>query len=53
MRTKFSEDVVLHTDLKANPGWVVKHVAQVHRPVLLTRIQSAIPPEELIPSLRP
>jgi prevent-host-death family protein len=34
--TKFSEDVVPLTDLKANPGRVVKHVSDVHRPVLLT-----------------
>lgn len=33
---KFSEDLVALTDLKANPGRVVKHVNQVHRPVLLT-----------------
>jgi len=36
MSTKFSEDVVPLTDLKTNPGRVVKHVAEVHRPVLLT-----------------
>jgi prevent-host-death family protein len=36
MRTKFTEDVVPLTDLKTNPGRVVKHVAEVHRPVLLT-----------------
>lgn len=36
MGTKFSEDVVPLTDLKVNPGRVVKHVAEVHRPVLLT-----------------
>ena len=36
MNTKFSEDVVPLTDLKANPGRVVRHVAQAHRPVLLT-----------------
>ncbi len=33
---KFSEDVVPLTDLKVNPGRVVKHVTDVHRPVLLT-----------------
>ena len=33
---KFSEDVVPLTDLKVNPGRVVKHVADAHRPVLLT-----------------
>ena len=36
MRTKFSEDVVPLTDLKVNPGRVVKHAADAHRPVLLT-----------------
>jgi prevent-host-death family protein len=36
MRTKFTEDVVPLTDLKTNPGRIVKHVAEVHRPVLLT-----------------
>jgi prevent-host-death family protein len=36
MNTKFSEDVVPLTDLKINPGRVVKHVTDVHRPVLLT-----------------
>lgn len=33
---KFSEDVVPLSDLKANPGRVLKHAAEVHRPVLLT-----------------
>jgi len=36
MGTKFSEDVVPLTDLKINPGRVVKQVSEVHRPVLLT-----------------
>ena len=36
MGTKFSEDVIPLTDLKVNPGRVVKHAAQAHRPVLLT-----------------
>ncbi|WP_177419563.1 type II toxin-antitoxin system Phd/YefM family antitoxin [endosymbiont of Lamellibrachia barhami] len=36
MSTKFSEDVVPLTELKINPGRVVKHVAEAHRPVLLT-----------------
>jgi prevent-host-death family protein len=36
MNTKFTQDVVPLTDLKANPGKIVKHVADVHRPVLLT-----------------
>ncbi len=34
--TKFSEDVVPLSDLKANPGRVVRQVAQTRRPVLLT-----------------
>ncbi len=36
MNTKFTQDVVPLTDLKANPGRIVKHVAEAHRPVLLT-----------------
>ena len=36
MRTKFSEDVVPLTDLKVNPGRVIRHSANAHRPVLLT-----------------
>ena len=36
MSTKFSEDVVPLTDLRANPGRVMKHVSEAHRPVLLT-----------------
>lgn len=36
MATKFSEDVIPLSDLKVNPGRVVKHVNQVHRPALLT-----------------
>jgi prevent-host-death family protein len=36
MAIKFSEDVVPLTDLKANPGRVVRHVAEASRPVLLT-----------------
>ena len=36
MRTRFSEDVVPLTDLKVNPGRVVRHAANAHRPVLLT-----------------
>ena len=36
MAIKFSEDVVPLTDLKVNPGKVVKHVAKAHRPTLLT-----------------
>lgn len=36
MGIKFSEDLVPLSDLKVNPGRVVKHVAEAHRPVLLT-----------------
>lgn len=36
MRTKFSEDVVPLTNLKTNSVRVVRQVADVHRPVLLT-----------------
>jgi prevent-host-death family protein len=36
MDTKFSEDIIPLTDLKVNPGRVVKHVTDAHRPVLLT-----------------
>lgn len=36
MATKFSEDVVPLTDLKVNPGRIVKHTRESGRPVLLT-----------------
>ncbi|MBI4844265.1 MAG: type II toxin-antitoxin system Phd/YefM family antitoxin [Nitrospirae bacterium] len=36
MATKFSEDVVPLSDLKINPGKVVSHVSETHRPILLT-----------------
>ncbi len=36
LSVKFSEDVVPLTDLKVNPGRVVRHAAEAHRPVLLT-----------------
>ena len=36
MSIKFSEDVIPLTDLKVNPGRVVKHATEAHRPVLLT-----------------
>ena len=36
MSTKFSEDVIPISDLKVNPGRVVKHVTDARRPVLLT-----------------
>jgi len=36
MMIKFSKDLVPLTDLKVNPGRVVKHTTEVQRPVLLT-----------------
>ena len=36
MNTRFSEDVIPLSDLKANPGKVIRHVSEAHRPVLLT-----------------
>ena len=36
MAVKFSEDIIPLTDLKTNPGRVVRQVADSHRPVLLT-----------------
>ena len=36
MGTKISEDVIPLTDLKVNPGRVIKHATDAHRPVLLT-----------------
>ncbi len=36
MQTKFSEDVIPLTDLKINPGKVVNHAKDTHRPILLT-----------------
>ena len=36
MTTRFSQDVIPLTDLKVNPGRVVKHATEAHRPVLLT-----------------
>jgi prevent-host-death family protein len=35
MSVKFSEDVVPLTDLKVDPGRVVKQAVETHRPVLL------------------
>ena len=37
MNVRFSEDIVPLTDMKTNPGRVVRHAAESHRPVLLTR----------------
>jgi prevent-host-death family protein len=36
MSVKFSEDIVTLTDMKVNPGKVVKRTNESHRPVLLT-----------------
>ena len=36
MRIKFSEDVVPISDLKINPGKVVRRVSEKHTPLLLT-----------------
>lgn len=36
MTTKFSEEVIPLSDLKVNPGRVVRHAAESHRPILLT-----------------
>jgi prevent-host-death family protein len=36
MQTKFSEDIVPLSDLKINPGKVVNHAKDTHRPILLT-----------------
>ncbi len=36
MSVEVSEDVAPLTDLKVNPGRVVRHDAEAHRPVLLT-----------------
>lgn len=36
MQTKFSEDVIPLKDLKVNPGKVVNHTKDTHRPILLT-----------------
>jgi prevent-host-death family protein len=36
MQTKFSEDVISLSDLKINPGKVINHAKDSHRPILLT-----------------
>jgi len=36
MKAKFSEDIVPISDLKANPGRIVRQVQEGHRPVVLT-----------------
>ena len=36
MQPKFSEDVIPLSDLKINPGKIVNHAKNSHRPILLT-----------------
>ena len=36
MAVKFSEDIVPISDLKVNPGKIVRQVSESHRPVVLT-----------------
>lgn len=36
MQIKFSEDIISLTDLKVNPGKVVNHAKDTHRPILFT-----------------
>jgi len=36
MQPKFSEDVIPLSDLKINPGKIVNHAKDSHRPVLIT-----------------
>ncbi len=36
MQPKFSEDVIPLSDLKVNPGKIVKRAKDTHRPILLT-----------------
>jgi len=36
MKVKFSEDIVPISDLKVNPGKIIRQVQEAHRPVLLT-----------------
>ena len=36
MQIKFSEDIIPLTDLKVNPGKVVNHTKDTHRPILIT-----------------
>ena len=36
MKAKFSEDIVPISDLKVNPGKIIRQVQEAHRPVVLT-----------------
>lgn len=42
MAIKFSEDLVPLTDLKVNPGHVVKHATEARRPVVITNRGRAV-----------
>lgn len=42
MKIKFSEDIIPLTDLKVNPGKVVNHAKDSHRPILLTSLSEDI-----------
>ncbi len=37
MSIKFSEDIVPISDLKVNPGKIVRQIQEAHRPVVLTK----------------
>jgi len=51
MTVRFSEDVVPLTDLKVNPGRVIKHTTKARRPVLLTSRGRAVAAVRLLDSL--
>ena len=36
MKAKFSEDIVPISDLKINPGKIIRQIQEAHRPVVLT-----------------
>lgn len=36
MSVKFSEDVVPVSDVKVNPGKIIRHTSETNRPILLT-----------------
>lgn len=36
MSVKFSEDIIPLTDIKINPGRIVRQINESHRPILLT-----------------
>ena len=37
MKAKFSEDIVPISDLKINPGKIIRQVQEAHHPVVLTK----------------